>query len=69
MRIASTMDKLTLEIEEKTTGIMWKNEFSASHLEAITQEAGSYRKFDVFIKLLISACEHQSGSVFIDIVE
>ena len=47
--------RLTLDVEEKWTGDLWRGDFSAKYLEDITQKTGSFKKFPVFVKMLVTA--------------
>ncbi len=51
-----------------TTLYRWSGDFSAQYAEEITQKAGSYKKFDIFVKMLASAFSKDSESVFVDLL-
>jgi len=68
IKINSKDDSLSVEIEEKDTGNIWKNSFSANYIEEITQKTGNYKKFGVFVKMLVSSITKASDSVFLDIL-
>jgi len=68
IKINSTDDILNIEIEDKETGNIWKNSFSATYIEEITTKTGNYKKFGVFGKMLISSITKASDSVFLDIL-
>jgi len=59
---------LQIRIEEKITGNMWKGEFSTKYVEDITQKAGSFKKFPVFVKMMCTALKQENESVYIDIL-
>ena len=61
-------DGMTLEIEQKNTGDIWKNVFSAEYIEEITQKTGNFKKFNVFLKMLMTSLSKNSESVFLDIL-
>lgn len=68
LRLYATEHILTLEIEQKTTGDIWKNSFAASYIEEITEKTGNFKKFPVFIKMLITAIFKKSDSVYLDLL-
>jgi len=37
------------------TGELWRGDFQAKYIEEITNKTGAYKKFSVFIKMLLSA--------------
>ena len=47
--------RLIIDVEEKWSGEMWRGDFSAKYVEEITNKTGSYKKFAVFVKMLLSA--------------
>ena len=47
--------KLVLDVEEKYSGEMWRGDYTRKYLEDITEKTGSYKKFPVFVKMLMSA--------------
>lgn len=52
--------RLIIDVEEKWTGDLWRGDFSAKYVEEITNKTGSYKKFAVFIKMLLSAVKQQA---------
>jgi len=52
---------LVIDVEEKFTGEMWHGDFSAKYVEEITHKTGVYKKFNVFVKMLVSAVKSHSG--------
>lgn len=43
-------------------------DFTSHYIEEITQKTGNFKKFPVFMKMLLTAVEHSSESVFIDLL-
>ena len=68
VKIISKDDTLSLEIEQKHTGDAWKNVFTAEYIEEITQKTGNFKKFSVFLKMLLISLNKNSESVFLDIL-
>ena len=60
-------DSIYIEIEKKSDGAIWKGEYSADYLENITNKTGSFKKFPVFAKMLLSSVK-ESDSVFLDLL-
>lgn len=61
-------DCLKLNLEQIDESMYWKAEFEAKYIEEITNKAGSYKSFQIFIKMLMSALSKESESVFIDLL-
>ena len=55
-----TSFKVVIDIEEKMTGDIWHGDYTLKYIEDITSKAGAYKKFSVFIKMLISAAKQAS---------
>jgi len=47
--------RLIIDVEEKQTGELWRGDFTAKYIEEITNKTGSYKKFSVFVKMMLSA--------------
>ena len=52
--------KLFVEIEDKMTGDLWRGDFQSKYIEEITQKTGSYKKFNIFVKMLLSALKGET---------
>jgi len=61
-------DVLNMEIEQKDNGNIWKNTFTSGYIEEITTKTGNFKKFPVFVKMLLSSITKASDSVFLDIL-
>lgn len=57
-----------IEIEEKLTGNIWRGDYPTKYVEDITNKTGCYKKFSVFVKMLLSALKCETEQVFIDIL-
>jgi hypothetical protein len=49
-----------IDVEEKLTGDIWHGDYTMKYIEDITSKAGAYKKFGIFIKMLISAANQSS---------
>ena len=50
-------------------GLIWRGDFKQNYIEEITNKAGSYKKFPVFVKMLIAAIKRDSpDEVVIDLL-
>ena len=47
--------RLIIDVEEKFSGDLWRGEFTAKYVEDITNKAGSFKKFSIFVKMLLAA--------------
>ncbi|PRP84100.1 AMP deaminase [Planoprotostelium fungivorum] len=68
VRISVSNEALVIEIEEASTVETWKGQFPVKYIEEITQKTGNFKKFSVFVKMLVSALSGTSESVVIDIL-
>jgi coiled-coil domain-containing protein 61 len=59
---------LTIEAEQEDTNERWFGEFTGQYVEEITHKAGSYKKFPIFVKMLCSAFNKESPSVFVELL-
>lgn len=59
---------MTVEAEQSDTNERWTGEFTSHYIEEITQKTGNYKKFGVFVKMLLTALARDSDSVFIDLL-
>ncbi len=59
---------LTLEAEQVDTNERWSGEFTAEYIEEITHKARSFKKFETFVKMLMSAFSKESDSVFAELL-
>ncbi|OMJ94512.1 hypothetical protein SteCoe_2286 [Stentor coeruleus] len=66
--LSADTESLSLSFEEKSTTKLWKGDFTCSYIETLTQKSKSFKKFPIFLKMLISALENTSESVIIDLL-
>ena len=66
--LSSDSDTLTITFEEKQTSKRWRGEFTASYIESLTQKSKSFKKFPIFLRMLITALDSSSESVLIDVL-
>lgn len=66
--LSSDTENLLVTFEEKETSKRWKGEFSSQYIETLTQKSKSFKKFPIFLRMLISAVENTSESVVIDLL-
>lgn len=48
-------NRLVIDVEDKYSGDLWRGDFSAKFLEELTNKTGTYKKFNVYVKMLLSA--------------
>jgi coiled-coil domain-containing protein 61 len=68
MTVSTIDDTLVLHAEERETGDRWRGQFSSRYIEEITHKTGNYKKFSVFVKMLMSSMTTESDSVFVDLL-
>ena len=47
--------RLVIDIESKLQGLIWRGDFKQKYIEEITNKAGNFKKFSVFVKMLRAA--------------
>lgn len=69
LEVESEGDSLTMEVEDKASGSRWNGHFSSRYIEEITHKTGNFKKFSVFLKMLVTSMSPQgSDTVFIDLL-
>ena len=64
-----SQSNLVIDVESKMQGLIWRGDFKQNYIEEITNKAGSYKKFPVFVKMLIAAIKRDSpDEVVIDLL-
>ncbi|GLC57436.1 Centrosomal protein CCDC61 [Pleodorina starrii] len=61
-------ETLCLEVEQKSDCSRWRGDFTSRYIEDITAKTGNFKKFPVFVKMLLSALKQASDSVFVDLL-
>ncbi|KAG1657337.1 hypothetical protein FOA52_003760 [Chlamydomonas sp. UWO 241] len=64
----SNDDTLSIEIEQTMDAARWRGDFTSRYIEDITSKTGNFKKFPVFVKMLLSAVKQASDSVFVDLL-
>jgi len=68
----STFDpqcRIILDVESKTQGLIWRGDYKQKYIEEITNKAGNFKKFSIFIKMLLAALKNdQADEVIIDLL-
>ena len=47
--------RVVLDAEEKNTGDLWRGDFTAKYIEEITTKTGNFKKFNVFVKMILES--------------
>ncbi|CAK9096354.1 unnamed protein product [Durusdinium trenchii] len=68
LSMAGDTESLSIDVEHAEDGRRWRSRFSASFVEEITRKTGNAKKFDVFVRMLLSALAQESESVYLDIL-
>lgn len=50
---------MIIDAEEKHSGDVWRGDFTAKYVEEITKKTGNFKKFSVFIKMILEALRQQ----------
>ncbi|CAD8082194.1 unnamed protein product [Paramecium primaurelia] len=68
ININANIETLNIEIESKQSGDSWIANYHAQYIEEIASKTGNYKKYTTFIKMLQSALNNQTETVYIDIL-
>lgn len=50
-------------------GLIWRGDFKQKYIEEITNKAGNFKKFNVFVKMLMAAMKRdQPDEVIVDLL-
>lgn len=61
--------RMVLDVESRFEGLIWRGDFQQKYIEEITNKAGSYKKFSIFIKMLLAALKgEQRDEVSVDLL-
>lgn len=66
--LSSSEINLTISLEQANEPMYWNGIFDARYLEEITNKAGSFKSFEVFIKMLMSGLSKESENVLVDLL-
>eukprot|EP00656_Telonema_subtile_P021421 TRINITY_DN2245_c0_g1_i1.p3 TRINITY_DN2245_c0_g1~~TRINITY_DN2245_c0_g1_i1.p3 ORF type:complete len:194 (-),score=63.63 TRINITY_DN2245_c0_g1_i1:1156-1737(-) len=69
LEVEADGDSLHMEVEDKSSGDRWSGRFSSRYIEEITHKTGNFKKFSVFLKMLITSLSPSgSDTVFVDLL-
>lgn len=68
LTISGDTETLSIEVEHAEDGRRWRSQFGARFIEEITQRTGNHKKFDVFVKMALSALSQESDAVYLDVL-
>ncbi|GLE02929.1 hypothetical protein PINS_up011793 [Pythium insidiosum] len=68
--------EIQVEVDEQSSAVpsatldyaCWTAQFPAHAIEELTRKTGNFKRFPVFVNMLLSAISHRSDSVFIDLL-
>jgi hypothetical protein len=63
-----TENNIKILMESMGDSYYWKGNYEKKYIEEISNKAGSYKTFQLFVKMLCSALKKDTSSVFFDIV-
>eukprot|EP00933_Yihiella_yeosuensis_P028899 TRINITY_DN22672_c0_g1_i3.p1 TRINITY_DN22672_c0_g1~~TRINITY_DN22672_c0_g1_i3.p1 ORF type:complete len:609 (+),score=129.30 TRINITY_DN22672_c0_g1_i3:53-1879(+) len=68
LSISGDNESLAIEVEHAEDSRRWRAKFAARFIEEITQRTGNAKKFDVFVRMLLSALAQESDAVYLDVL-
>ena len=61
--------RMIIDVESKMQGLIWRGDYKQKYIEEITNKAGNFKKFNIFVKMLIAAFKReQPDEVVIDLL-
>ncbi|TMW68176.1 hypothetical protein Poli38472_007848 [Pythium oligandrum] len=75
--VANQTLEMQVEIDERERSsvphaaseyVCWTARFPATYVEDLTRKTGNFKRFPVFVNMLLSAISHRSDAVFIDLL-
>jgi coiled-coil domain-containing protein 61 len=52
-------NRLIIDIEDKYSGDLWRGDYSVKFVEELTNKTGTFKKFNVFVKMILGAVKNQ----------
>ena len=68
LTVTYSAEGLAVTAEERLTGMLWRGSFQAEFIEEVTRKTGNYKRFPVYVKMLLAAMEGSSKSVLLELV-
>mmetsp|Transcript_93109 Transcript_93109/g.299686 ORF Transcript_93109/g.299686 Transcript_93109/m.299686 type:complete len:670 (+) Transcript_93109:76-2085(+) len=68
LAVSGDSEGLCIEVEHAEEGQKWRSRFPARFIEEITQRTGNAKKFDIFVRMLLSALAQESDAVYLDVL-
>ena len=51
--------RMIIDVESKMQGLIWRGDYKQKYIEEITNKAGNFKKFNIFVKMLIAALKKE----------
>ena len=51
-------NRLVVDVEDKYSGDLWRGDYSAKFIEELTNKTGTFKKYNVFVKMLLGALKN-----------
>eukprot|EP00747_Dinoflagellata_sp_TGD_P164558 gnl/TRDRNA2_/TRDRNA2_184647_c0_seq1.p1 gnl/TRDRNA2_/TRDRNA2_184647_c0~~gnl/TRDRNA2_/TRDRNA2_184647_c0_seq1.p1 ORF type:complete len:669 (-),score=94.82 gnl/TRDRNA2_/TRDRNA2_184647_c0_seq1:24-1967(-) len=68
LSISGDQESLSIEVESASDRRRWSSKFAQRFIEEITQRTGNAKKFDVFVRMMLSALAQESDAVYLDVL-
>lgn len=66
--LSTNETNLSISLEQANETLYWSGVFDGRYLEEITNKAGSFKSFEVFVKMLMSGLANETESVLVDLL-
>ena len=61
--------RMVIDCESKDEGLIWRGDYQQKYIEEITNKAGNYKKFSIFVKMLLAGFKKDQGDeVVVDLL-
>ena len=51
--------RMILDCESKFEGLIWRGDYQQKYIEEITNKAGNFKKFAIFVKMLMAGLKKE----------
>ncbi|KAA6362508.1 MAG: putative VFL3 protein, partial [Streblomastix strix] len=68
LNIINDIDSVQITVEDEDEGNEWRGEFTAKEIEEITLNTGSFRKYPIFMKMLIRSLKQKTEQLSTDLL-
>jgi hypothetical protein len=69
LQVVAEQDLLFIKLRNTTTNEEFTGRYNQDYIQEMTRKTGNYKKFSVFLEMLLSTIENESGPVNLDLLQ